>query len=268
MYTFCPTCSTIFTIKAEQLLAADGRVRCGECGQVFRAYDFVYEELETAQAAQADYHAPKPEPYIDPDIMDGWRTGQGGAGSDFDEDDVFAIDKDAAVLMESAHAGVWEKKSNFSRNAGYGVLIGALLLLFALQWVYFNRAELAADNDWRPGLEGLCSLLHCTLPLRVDLSRIELINRDVRKHPQVAGALLINATLVNHAGFTQPYPILAVTFSNSTGTPIAARRFKPAEYLGKQVDVEAGMPPDKPVPIKLEIEDPGEEAVSFQFDFL
>jgi hypothetical protein len=59
-----------------------------------------------------------------------------------------------------------------------------------------------------------------------------------------------------------------VTFSNSTGTPIAARRFKPAEYLGKQVDVEAGMPPDKPVPIMLEIEDPGEEAVSFQFDFL
>jgi predicted Zn finger-like uncharacterized protein len=264
MYTFCPTCSTIFSIKAEHLLAADGRVRCGECGQVFRAFDFVYEELEAAQAAQADFYAPKSAAYIN----DEWQAGHGGAGSDVDGDDGYAFDGDAAVLIDPVYAGVWPDRSNFWRNAGYGGLIGALLLLFALQWLYFNRAELAADNDWRPGLEGLCSLLHCNLPLQVDLSRIELINRDVRRHPRVAGALLINATLVNHAGFTQPYPILAVTFSNSTGTPVAARRFKPAEYLGKQVDVEAGMPPDTPVQVVLEIEDPGEEAVSFQFDFL
>ena len=46
MYTFCPTCSTVFAIKAEHLLAAAGRVRCGTCGQVFRAFDYVYEDLD------------------------------------------------------------------------------------------------------------------------------------------------------------------------------------------------------------------------------
>ena len=76
-----------------------------------------------------------------------------------------------------------------------------LLLLLGVQWVYFNRASLAAQNDWRPGLELFCSFLRCELPLRVDLFRIELVSRDVRKHPRISGALLINATLVNRADF-------------------------------------------------------------------
>ena len=84
----------------------------------------------------------------------------------------------------------------------------------------------------------------------------------------MAGALLINATLVNRAAFPQPYPILQVKFSNSSGTPVAARRFSPVEYLGDQVDIKAGMPVNTALQVMLEIEDPGQDAVSFQFDFL
>jgi hypothetical protein len=136
-----------------------------------------------------------------------------------------------------------------------------------VQWLYFSRTELASEAsgvpDWKISVPSACEL-----PPRVDLSRIELVDRDVRQHPQVAGALLINATLVNRAAFTQPYPVLAITFSNPSGTPVAARRFNPAEYLGKQADTEAGMPTDTPLRVVLEIADPGEDAVSFQFEFL
>jgi predicted Zn finger-like uncharacterized protein len=263
MYTFCPSCSTLFAIKAEHLLAANGNVRCGECGQVFRAFDCVYEELAAARAACADYRAP-PSALR----MNDQQAGHDGAVTDIDEDDGYGFDQDTASLIDTVYSGEWPERSNFWRDAAYGAGVVTLLLLFGLQWLYFHRAELAADNHWRPGLERLCSLLHCHLPLQVDLSRIELINRDVRKHPQVADALLINATLVNHAAFTQPYPILALTFLNTSGTPVAARRFKPAEYLGDHADIKAGMPPDTPVQVVLEIEDPGEDAVSFQFDFL
>jgi predicted Zn finger-like uncharacterized protein len=260
MYTFCPTCSTMFAIKAEHLLAANGRVHCGECGQVFRAFDYVYEDLATAQVALADHHASQSSPRVN-------ERQARPVGAGWDGDDAYAVAMDAA-LSEAAFSGVWPEKSQFWRNAAYGTLSVALVALLALQWLYFNRTQLAADNDWRPPLERLCSLLHCELPLRVDLSRIELVNRDVRKHPQVAGALLINATLVNHAGFPQPYPILAVTFSNTSGRPVAARRFKPSEYLGERADTQAGMPADTPLHVVLEIEDPGEDAVSFQFEFL
>ena len=96
----------------------------------------------------------------------------------------------------------------------------------------------------------------------------QLLNRDVRRHPKVRDALLVNATMVNRAGFTQSYPVLSIRFSDLSGKPVAERRFLPAEYLGESLNLSEGMVPASPVNVVLEIEDPGEEAVSFQFDFL
>jgi predicted Zn finger-like uncharacterized protein len=258
MYTFCPSCSTVFAIRAEHLLAAAGRVRCGACDQVFRAFDYVYEDLETVQSALADYHARQTDRHAKERQDSAGYAGE-EAGADDAQDD---------LLMPPEFTDIWSERSHIWRNLAKGAVIGALLLLLGVQWLYFNRTSLAAQNDWRPGLELFCSLLRCDLPLRVDLSRIELVNRDVRKHPRVAGALLINATLVNRADFPQPYPILEVTFSNSTGTPVAARRFNPDEYLDDQVDIKAGMPVNTALHVMLEIEDPGKDAVSYQFEFL
>jgi len=266
MYTFCPTCSTVFAIKAEHLLAAAGRVRCGTCGQVFRAFDYVYEDLGSVQSALAEYHARQTVRHAK-ERQDGSGYAGDAVGTDDGQDDLDATTSDD-FPMPAEFTDTWPERSHFGRNLAKGAIIGGLLLMLGVQWLYFNRTSLAAQNDWRPGLELFCSFLRCELPLRVDLSRIELVSRDVRKHPRVAGALLINATLVNRADFPQPYPILEVTFSNSTGTPVAARRFHPDEYLGDQADIKAGMPVNTSLQVMLEIEDPGEDAVSFQFDFL
>ena len=266
MYTFCPTCSTVFAIKAEHLLAAAGRVRCGTCGQVFRAFDYVYEDLEAVQSGLAEYHARQTVRHAkERQDVSGYAGEE--VGTDDGQDDLDSTSPDD-FPMPAEFTDTWSERSHFGRNLAKGAIIFALLLLLGVQWLYFNRTSLAAQADWRPGLESLCSFLRCELPLRVDLSRIELVNRDVRKHPRVAGALLINATLVNHADFPQPYPILEVTFMNSSGTPVAARRFNPVEYLGDQADIKAGMPVDTALQVMLEIEDPGEDAVSFQFEFL
>jgi len=265
----------VFAIKAEHLLAAGGRVRCGECGLVFRAFDYVYDDLDMAQSALADHLARQSE-----------QTGQVEQTDQVGEDEQASIDLAEAEVgnpegrdivddaiaagfpMPPQYSTAWSMRYDLWRTLGKGAIIGALLLLLGVQWVYFNRAALAAQNDWRPGLQTLCAVLRCELPLQVDLSRIELLNRDVRKHPQVAGALLINATLVNRAAFSQPYPTLEITFSNASGMPVAARRFSPAEYLGDHADLKAGMPAGVPMQVVLEIEDPGEDAVSFQFEFL
>lgn len=45
MYTQCPACHTYFRITPEQLQAAGGKVRCGECRQVFHAPDFLTDAL-------------------------------------------------------------------------------------------------------------------------------------------------------------------------------------------------------------------------------
>lgn len=81
------------------------------------------------------------------------------------------------------------------------------------------------------------------------------------------GALIISATLVNDAGFTQPFPVLEISLGDLQGRQVALRRFRPAVYLPDSVNVEAGMAPDSRVQVSLEVVDPGKSAVAFEFAF-
>jgi hypothetical protein len=162
----------------------------------------------------------------------------------------------------------WQQRPVSLADIGSGAGIGFLLLLLGLQWVYFNRAALAADERWRPLLERGCEVVHCALPFRMDVSRIDIINRDVRKHPTVKDVLLVNVSFRNRAEFIQPYPLLEVNFTNKSGDSVAMRRFSPSEYLGPDVDEVAGMAAESQVQAVLEVVDPGDEVVSFQFVFL
>jgi len=162
----------------------------------------------------------------------------------------------------------WQGRAVSMADIGSGMALGLLVLLLGLQWVYFHRDVLAADVGIRPTMERFCGVLHCSLPLRVDLDRIGIVERDVRKHPVVEDALLINVAILNRADFVQPYPLFEVSFTDKAGSPVAMRRFSPAEYLGDDIDLESGMTPQLPAQVMLEVLDPGTEAVSFQFGFL
>ncbi len=50
MHTQCPDCRTVFRVTADQLRAAEGRVRCGNCKEVFNANEnlVVHLPLESA----------------------------------------------------------------------------------------------------------------------------------------------------------------------------------------------------------------------------
>jgi predicted Zn finger-like uncharacterized protein len=48
--TRCPACATHFRVTPDQLKARSGRVRCGECQQVFNALDTLIEEPVLAMA--------------------------------------------------------------------------------------------------------------------------------------------------------------------------------------------------------------------------
>lgn len=143
-----------------------------------------------------------------------------------------------------------------------------LVLLLVGQFLYVQRAQWLDDPRWRPWADRLCATLGCQLPLRRDISLIELVEREVRDHPQVEDAVLISATFVNRAPFVQPYPVFEVVFSDLSGTQVAVRRFDPQEYLQDAQTLSAGLIPDQPVHVRLEVLDPGRRAVSFKLEFL
>lgn len=260
MYTFCPNCFAVHQVTAVHLGKAGGQTRCGECRQVYRAVDYLYDELAAARQALELQRASGVE---HKDVV----TDSAPAAAPPKTDTAV---KPATLPLHPARPlpDSWQQRSTSLADIGSGAGIGLLLLLLGLQWVYFNRAVLAADDRWRPLLERGCSVVHCDLPLRVDLSHLNIINRDVRKHPAMEDVLLISVAFENRAEFIQPYPFLEVSFTDQSGNSVAMRRFRPAEYLDTGVDLEGGMAAESPVQVLLAVIDPGDAVVSYQFAFL
>ncbi len=167
------------------------------------------------------------------------------------------------TTLEDDEASPRDKRS----TALWGGLIALLGLVLLGQVAYLKRDVLAQVPSLRPAVAQLCALTGCELPPLRDLAAIQIENRDVRSHPERPNALVVNATFVNTADFPQPFPVMRLRFTDIQGRVVAERQFQPREYLGRDIDIERGMPPGVPIHIILEIADPGQEAVNFEFDF-
>jgi hypothetical protein len=115
-------------------------------------------------------------------------------------------------------------------------------------------------------LEYLCDWVDCELPLQRDLGQIRLLSHMVQFHPRYQDSLLITATLINRAEFTQVYPEVELQMTDLQQRVIASRRFKPEEYLVAQAN-DGLMPRNIEIPLMLEVVDPGNEVVGFRFEF-
>ena len=69
MLTRCPACATHFRVTPEQLKARSGRVRCGECNEVFNALDTLIEE--PVLAMMPPFRQPVPAPDVPESPADG-----------------------------------------------------------------------------------------------------------------------------------------------------------------------------------------------------
>lgn len=139
--------------------------------------------------------------------------------------------------------------------------------LFA-EYIWFNRNELISDPQLRPLVTQFCAVANCdTMDLR-EPAKIEMTTRNIYSHPNVKNALMISGTLVNHAHFEQPYPNIQIDFSDVRGEVIASRIFTPEHYMQIKLSSLKLMPPEMPVDFNMEIQDPGNDAMTYEFSFL
>lgn len=153
--------------------------------------------------------------------------------------------------------------------------IGILLLTTSLliEYVWFNRDQFNQSPIMQSWIARLCQQLECENSAIRDASKIELITRNVYSHPNAKNALMVNLTLKNNANFAQPYPVLHIGFSDVRGGTIAARQFLPAEYLPieyQQIDSEHHhlIQPGSSTSLTMELQDPGKQALTYEFNFL
>jgi hypothetical protein len=147
---------------------------------------------------------------------------------------------------------------------GAGVVL--LCATLALQYLYYHRLQLVERPALRPLLTTLCELTGCQLPPRRDLGGIELTESQMQFHPNYEQSLLLSATLTNRADFAQPYPLVEVVMTDIEQRVVARRRFPPAQYLANYRE-GALFAVNSEVPLLLEVVDPGNQAVGFEFRF-
>ncbi|HHX05552.1 MAG TPA: DUF3426 domain-containing protein [Pseudomonas sp.] len=163
----------------------------------------------------------------------------------------------------------WQpRKSPWRRWLAWGVLNTCVILLLVGQYTYHNFAQLARQDSTRPWLEVICPMIDCQLPSKVDVDKIKSSNLLVRSHPDFSGALLVDAIIYNRASFSQPFPLLKLTFADQHGQVLASRLFKPLEYLGGELAGQQHMPQQTPIHIALEILEPSGGAVNYTLDFV
>ena len=146
------------------------------------------------------------------------------------------------------------------------LLVLALGTLLAGLYGYRERGSLHNDPLARPVFLAACKVSGCTVPSRVELSSLRLIERKVFTHPSEPSALVINIAFRNAASFDQRYPVLVVRLRDRLGRTVAERDFAPDDYLDTWEPgdtLEAGRRLD----ISLEVSDPGDGAESYEFEF-
>ncbi len=141
-------------------------------------------------------------------------------------------------------------------------ILAAVVLAAQIAWYKFDHWSRV--DPYRSYYESACNLIGCQVPARIDTSKIKVSNLVIRSHPNVGNALTVDAILLNHAGYPQPFPDLVISFSDINGKMVAARRFTPDEYLTGELAGRSKIPYNQPVHLTLDIADPGRNAVNYQ----
>ncbi len=302
MYTQCDRCLTVYRLQAESLARARGQFRCGHCGTVFDGLERLTERLpegpfqelpqEDASATPvvlsipAMRPAPRQPPLFDapgePEALAGGRREPRLSAESRLPGEQIAHDRanrGLGALAREVPADVRappriegaSRRAAAARapsNSGWWAGSFLLALLLGGQIAYAERDRLFENSRLRPLLDRICDQFNCRLPMRSAVDSIRLVSREVRPHPSAPKALMISASMVNDAEFTQRFPLVEVTLSNLGERAIAQRRFTPAEYLAEIESIERGFPAGATAPLVFEVADPGQEAVAFEFRFL
>lgn len=165
-------------------------------------------------------------------------------------------------------------------STNYGVLFFwtiltiLIMLLGFMQFAWFNRDTLLEKYpQYYPQAKQLCEQINnkgwfeCKIRRYKNLSAIQIKERDVRLHPEFEKTLLINASMVNKAKYSQDFPSIQIILFGDNGDQTAQVEITPNDYLDNSIDRKLGMQPDIPVHFIVEVNGEIESANSFEFHF-
>lgn len=153
------------------------------------------------------------------------------------------------------------------RSYWWAPVILVLVACLAVQLSFTFEQQLRAYPIAQPWIGFLCQWLPCDNQTGDPYQSLRIVSREVIAHPSAANAVQVNATLINQSDSPLAFPLLKLSFKNIDGRVIAKRKFTPAEYLSDKLDLKLGIPPQQLIRLSLDLVDPGDAAVAFEFHF-
>ena len=281
--TSCPACETQFLLSTEHLKAYRGKVQCGHCEHIFNAKNRLTEVSDDIQSA-AEYHASletgkqittsnfEDKPIND--VLDG-VLGAVPNLEDLNANNALYAEANDPFIGEQTHISI---EDNYSYEDETPIVIDDLsidskfqprktklniwllllslflICLAALQTVYFLRTKIAAEYpQFKPYLVQACTYLQCKidLPRNVDLFTID--DSDMQESEDHEKVVDFSSLLINKANYTQTYPNIELTLTDTNDLPVVRRLIKPNEYLNANTNMSAGIASKEEVRVKLAI---------------
>jgi len=251
METSCDQCNSRFRLTEAQLRQAYGKVRCGECGAVFNALLALKNYEGEPGPDSLEQHFAE-EQSQDNTATQSYDRAQG--------------DNRQGLSLHEAMYG--SERHPFFSLGPLSWFIGILLLaaLGIAQAIYYQRYQLIEDPRYQQQVINLCQLLPCAEREFASVEQIRLLERNVFTHPVASNALMVTGSFINQAPFAQKTPELLISLFDVQGKLIANRRFQANEYLLEDRN-RSVIAPQVPIQFRLEIVDPGTDALTYEFEF-
>lgn len=251
MLTRCPACSTVFRLSTEQLVSRHGRVRCGNCAQVFSALDHLVTQPDESDADAAaparsyDLFADSPAP---PSVR---PSGTGDAAPAAAGSAISTpTDPPHASLPAAPRAGTPAAPARSLTllaepppRRSWIAVVGCGLTVVGLvaQGAWFHKDLIAAwIPESRPILEAACATLGCRVDVPIDALSISIESSDLQADPATRNLLALTAIVRNRAAFAQPTPHLELALTDAQEAALVRKVLGPADYAPGVASIDAG----------------------------
>jgi predicted Zn finger-like uncharacterized protein len=290
--TSCPACETQFLLTTEHLKAHRGKVQCGNCEHIFNAKnrltaisDDITSTAEYQASIEAQSHTatePSNETPIGdvlnivldsvPDLED-LNTAESNqaasnqirpsnnAGSNYTSQHIpVVIDaEEANQIQEPITINDLTADPKFQaskpKTKVWPVLLCLLLAILAgLQTIYALRTKIAAEYpQFEPYLQQTCAALQCEIALPKNLDLVTIDDSDMQEDENHQNVIKFTSLLINNASYTQAYPNIELTLTDTADQPVLRKTIQAAEYLTANANVPAGIASREEVRINLAI---------------
>ena len=291
MKTRCPHCQTVFRITPEQLKAHTGRVRCGQCRQIFNALHslegspadrpaaapvppmppvplvpfsppddrpteiLTYEEMVIPPAAPpAAAKKPPPSPEIHKPL----------APMSEAEMQEFGLSSGLILPRETTEipgycrwtTGPISAHSPFAppkKPVRWPLVLTAvlLLMLLAAQAAFHFRSQLHATV---PALRPALEAIFTNIPLLRHIEQIGIEASGLQSDPAHNNLLAFDVTLRNRAPYRQDYPSLELILTDMQDKVVVRRIFPPEAYLPARLAESPYFAPNTDIAVQLWLE--------------